>query len=401
MNLRTNIFNELWAHTKKKQCTVLIGARQIGKTTLLKQLADKLIHNDQIAVQLNLERKEILNDLNAKPENIFNYIPQVDEQVFVLIDEVQYLNDPSNFIKLLYDEYADKIKLIVTGSSAFYIDKNFKDSLAGRKKIFELYTLSFEEFLQFKNEDTLLKSLQQFKKAKLKKIIAAPRLWTLIEEYIIYGGYPEVVLATTVPEKIEVLEELKNSFLKKDILESGINEELKFYNTMQILASETGSLLNINSLGLTVKANNSTIEHAIWIMRKCFHIQLARPYFNNVRKELSKMPKVYFNDTGLRNCLINYYAPLAQRLDKGALFENFIFTLLRNQFQQDEIKYWRTADGNEVDFVIDRVADAKAYEIKFSNTENKLNKYKKFTSSYPDVAFSFINWGDEALWHML
>ena len=135
-------YQDLVAHLPKREYTILIGARQTGKSTLLKQIAGFLQASAETVVVLNLERKDILLDLDEQPENLFKYLPQNGKtRVFALIDEIQYLSDPSNFLKLLYDEHADRLKIVATGSSAFYIDRQFKDSLAGRKKIFELQTL--------------------------------------------------------------------------------------------------------------------------------------------------------------------------------------------------------------------------------------------------------------------
>ena len=128
--------NIIRQHLFKKEATILIGARQVGKSTLLKQLAAELQNEGSDVVFLNLERKDILTDLNENPENIFRYFPQNSPKAYAFIDEVQYLSDPTNFLKLLYDEHSDKLKIVATGSSAFYIDRNSKDSLAGRKKIF-------------------------------------------------------------------------------------------------------------------------------------------------------------------------------------------------------------------------------------------------------------------------
>jgi len=137
--------NIIRQHLSKKEATILIGARQVGKSTLLKQLAAELQKEGNDVVFLNLERKDILTDLNENPENIFRYFPQNSPKSYAFIDEVQYLSDPTNFLKLLYDEHSDKLKIVATGR-----DLNLKDSLVGRKKIFELHTLSFEEFIQFK-----------------------------------------------------------------------------------------------------------------------------------------------------------------------------------------------------------------------------------------------------------
>lgn len=132
----SKLFNQLYNHLAAKEYTIIIGARQTGKSMLLLQLYQKLISENRKAYQLTLEDPRILKAINEHPENLFNFIPQPeDKRIYVLIDEVQYAENPTNFLKLLYDKYLNKLKIIATGSSAFYIDRKFKDSLAGRKQI--------------------------------------------------------------------------------------------------------------------------------------------------------------------------------------------------------------------------------------------------------------------------
>jgi uncharacterized protein len=390
---------DLIAHLPKREFTVLIGPRQTGKSTLLNQLAEFLKISGETVVVLNLERKDILLDLNQHPENLFKYLPQaIEQRVFVLIDEIQYLIDATNFLKLLFDEHADQLKIVATGSSAFYIDRQFKDSLAGRKKIFELPTLDFEEFLMFTQQEEALGELLRLRSGEIQKSVMGPQLWIGLEEYITYGGYPAVVLETQPDIKIERLQELRDAFVKRDILEAGVTDETRFYRLMVLLASQTGNLLNINELANTLRLTHNATDQFLYVLQKCFHINLVKPFFQNLRKELVKMPKVYFNDLGLRNVLINYFAPFEQRADKGALLENYVFIKLKEKFPAEQIKFWRTADGNEVDFVLEESAFAgKAIEVKFSPTEANPKKYKKFKEAYPQFPLQFYSWREAVL----
>lgn len=393
-----SLFPHLLNHVTEKECTILIGARQTGKSTLLKQLQDALLKKGETVVLVNLERKDILLELNQSPENILRYFPANGTKNYLLVDEVQYLQDPTNFLKLLYDEHAPKLKIIATGSSAFYIDRQFKDSLAGRKKIFELPTLGFEEFLLFKNQETLLAEYQSLKKGTKQKSTAEPQLWTALDEYINYGGYPAIVLETKINNKIERLQEIRDSFVKRDILEAGITDETKFFRLMILLASQIGNLVNTNELANTLKITHPAAENYLNVLRKCFHIEMVKPFFSNMRKELVKMPKVYFNDLGLRNVLVNYFSPIEQRADKGSLLENYVFRNLADQFDRDKIKFWRTADGNEVDFVLEESNKRGiAIEVKFNQAEINAKKYKKFTELYPDYPIQFFSWRGEKL----
>ena len=174
--MQRNLFKILLSHLDKKEFTILTGARQVGKSTLLKQLEKHYRDNGKPTVFLNLENKSILNELDKSPLNVFNYLPNTPERIIVFIDEVQYLSDPSNFLKLLYDDHVDKIKIVATGSSAFYLDHKFKDSLAGRKKIFFLPTCSFDEYLQLSGNDNLFNELTRIQTNPTAKTIQIEQL---------------------------------------------------------------------------------------------------------------------------------------------------------------------------------------------------------------------------------
>ena len=146
--MRRRLFSKLQKHLSNKEFTIITGARQSGKSTLMKQLEAFCKAEDKPTVFLNLENKAVLADLDENALHLLNYLPQTDLKKIVFIDEVQYLADPTHFLKLIYDEYAESIKIVATGSSAFYIDDKFTDSLAGRKRVFQLLTCSFDEYLE-------------------------------------------------------------------------------------------------------------------------------------------------------------------------------------------------------------------------------------------------------------
>ena len=386
---RKEILVSLKEHLPDKRHSILIGARQVGKTTVVKQLGEYLKLQNKKVYYITFEDPEILAAVNSHPERIFNYtfLPndlKVKERMYIIIDEVQYAADPTNLLKLLYDKYEGKVKIIATGSSAFYINRDFKDSLAGRKKIFELYTLSFTEFLHFKSADDLSEEYALMQKRLAYRSSKEKQLRLLFEEYLTYGGYPAVVLENKTDHKKEMLAELVNSYMKKDVHEADIKEELKFFNLVKILAHQTGNLVNQNELSNTLKTAVGTMDNYLYLLRKCFHIHLLQPKYGNIRKELTKMPKIYFNDLGMRNYLCNSFSKIEQRLDKGALMENYAFIRLRNLYGTDALRFWRTADGNEVDFIVEEnLNKGKAFEVKFSETEFKASKFKKFKEGYP------------------
>jgi len=366
------------------QIIILTGARQTGKTTILAQLNSYLTDKGEVAFFITLEDPSVLAALNEHPEKIFQFIRTGKKRIFLLMDEIQYLKDPSNFLKLLNDKYRQTIKIIATGSSAFYMDVKFTDSLAGRKRIFELYPLDFEEFLVFRSHEDLIAEWNEIRKKSDYVSSERKVIESLFDEYLTFGGYPAVVTENDPEEKKVILKELFSSYLKRDTIEAGVQNQDKFYNLMVLLAHQCGSLLNTNELAGTLKLSVTAVENYIRILIKCFHVSLVKPFFTNIRKELTKMPKAYFNDTGFRNIIINQFSGIMQRTDRGVLIENYAYIRLRQLSDPDIIRYWRTADGNEVDFIVpESPGNGFAIEVKFDQSEFKLSRYKKFTTLYP------------------
>lgn len=360
-----------------------IGARQAGKTTILKQLKSLLEKENKSVHFLNLEELEYLDLLNKSPKNIFKiFTIDLNKKNFIFIDEIQYLKNPSNFLKYLYDEYQGKIKLLVSGSSSFYLDRKFKDSLAGRKKIFYVRTLSFREFLRFKKEDDLAE--RDFKNIGLKEL---EKISFYYREYIIYGGYPRVVLSP-FSEKKDVLKEIAFSYIKKDVYEANIRQEEMFYKLFKILSSQTGGLVNSSELANTLGMSKTAVDNYLYVMRKSFHICFLNPFFKNIRKELTKMPKVYFYDLGLRNFFANNFKSFEGRDDKGALLENAVFRQLLEEYENDALRFWRTVQKNEVDFIVN---EKRAFEVKVNSEKFREKNYKTFLKNYSDIDLSIIS----------
>lgn len=389
MNARRKLFDRLKNHIPRKEFTIITGARQTGKTTLMRQLRDDSENDGHNTLFLNLENKDILKKLDETPLNLLSYLPDGDNRIIVFIDEIQYLNDPSNFLKLIYDEYADRVKIVATGSSAFYIDTNFKDSLAGRKRIFHLYTCSFDEYLDLGGKQDLLLEYDRIRKKDGANSALMAQLKMEWEDYMIYGGYPAIITELNKKEKIEGLKEIRDSFVKRDVIESGVSNETAFYNLFRLLAEQSGNLVNVNELASTLRVVRSTIENYLFVMEKCFHIKFVRPFYQNLRKELVKMPKIYLLDTGLRNCLLNNFLPMDQRADNGHLWENMLYRSLMESYQDSDVKFWRTADGKEVDFVLPEIDHPKAIEAKLDSVRMSKTKYKKFIEGYPEIGFQF------------
>lgn len=178
-------------------------------------------------------------------------------------------------------------------------------------------------------------------------------------------------------------------------MESGVAMEHKFYLLFQLLADQIGNLVNKHELANTIQVDNKTIDNYLYVLERCYHIHLVKPFFRNLRKELTKMPKIFFNDLGLRNVLLNRFGEVNNRLDKGALLENYFFSQFHQQYNYDQMRYWHTSDGKEVDFVIEEsFGKGKAYEVKWDKTRFKPNQYQKFVSSYPEYKLSCLGMED-------
>jgi predicted AAA+ superfamily ATPase len=327
--------------------------------------------------------------MNLSPLNVFKFCPEADKRIIILIDEIQYLEDASNFLKLLFDEHADKVKIVATGSSAFYIDDNFRDSLAGRKRLFVLLTCSFDEYLEITDKSHLKYEREEICKRGDYRCTMLDYLRIEWEKYILFGGYPAIITEPDQETKIDKLREIRDSFIKRDILESGVQNEIAFYNLFRILANQTGNLINVNELSNILRIKNETVSNYLHIMRKCYHIALIKPFFRNLRKELIRMPKVFLLDTGLRNCLLNNFQPFSSRMDLGEVYENAIFRILAEKYGLDTVQFWRTSAGNEVDFVLADIANPHAIEVKYDSNQVKSGKYKRFNEAYPEIPLNF------------
>ena len=375
---------------------LLVGARQAGKTTILHALQDELTAQGEKTFFLNLEDPDYQRILNQSPKSLFQIFPiDPKTKTTILIDEIQYLDNPTNFLKYLYDMHRETIKLIASGSSAFYMDKKFKDSLAGRKVIFPIRTLSFREFLRFKNEDELLKSLPEefspsnYLHSKNISLLEKENIINQYHEYLRFGGYPRVVLAP-LPDKLITLQDIAYSYVRKDIHDANIKQDEVFYRLFKVLAAQIGNLVNTNELSKTLGVSNRSIGNYLYVMQKSFHILLIRPFYKNIRKELTKMPKIYFYDLGLRNFLVNNFDSVLTRMDRGALLENAVVRQLAERtgsLVEERVKFWRNRAEAEVDFIFD---EKIGFEVKFDATLLKQSKYRMFVQQYPTINLNLV-----------
>lgn len=386
----------------KPDTLVILGARQVGKTTLLELLKEdtgKKWGSSRNILTFNLEDADQLSALNRDPKYFREYCifygADPDKDSVVMIDEIQYLKDPSHFLKYLAD-FEPSLKLIVTGSTSINI-KRFKDGMTGRKKAFTLFPLDFQEFLLFKGNKKLSSVLEKFhfKNLALKKIGIDPErikpfaqeMEILFEKYILYGGYPKVVLARSQEEKLEELRELFETYELKDVnVLFDVANISAFRNLFRLLAGSVGGLLNVNELSATLGIGRDTVRRYLSVLENSFIIHILPPFHTNIRKELTKMPKLFFLDTGLRNFALRNFTDLSFRPDKGPLFENAIFgEFYKNLGVIDQLYFWRTISKTEVDFVLTGEQNL-VFEVKFTPNARfrQPSGLKAFGKTHPD-----------------
>jgi len=386
----------------KPDTLVISGARQVGKTTLLGLLKEdikKKWGESRNVLSFNLEDTDQLSALNRDPKYFREYCvfsgADPSRESVVMIDEVQYLNDPSHFLKYLAD-FEPSLKLIVTGSTSLGI-KRFKDGMTGRKKAFTLFPLDFQEFLWFKGKQSLSSIFGELhftrftsRKAEIDPERIKPiehEMDVLFEEYILYGGYPKVVLAMSQEEKLEELRELFKAYELKDVnILFDVANISAFRGLFKLLAGSVGGLLNVNELSATLGIGRDTVRRYLSVLENSFISQMLPPFHTNMRKELTRMPKLFFLDTGLRNFALRNFTELSFRPDKGALLENAIFCeLYKNLGIIDQLYFWRTISKTEVDFVLTGEQNL-AFEVKFTPNARlrQPSGLKAFGDTYPD-----------------
>jgi predicted AAA+ superfamily ATPase len=378
------ILAEVLPYLDKPGIILLVGARQTGKTSMMhlmmETLREKGVAEDKIHY-FDLEDLAMLDVFNGGAKEFTAYLKAsgVDTGVvnYIFVDEIQYMENPANFLKLIVD-HQKNLKMIVSGSSTLEIRRKFSDSLAGRKAVFELYPLDFSETLLFKGEGKLLDALMKSDMrhmdpggpvSDLPSRFFIDDLARHFNEYLIYGGYPGAVLEADYAAKAVYLTDIYNSYVKKDIKDiMRIDNITGFNNLLKALALQTGNLVNLNELSTTVKLARNTLERYLFLLENTFIIKMVSPYSRNPRKEISKMQKVFFIDTGLRNIILRNTTHPDDRPDSGALAENGVFSnIIKNTSALQEIHFWRTISKNEVNFVVTEGSEVTPIEVKYSS----------------------------------
>ncbi|PIR61744.1 MAG: ATPase [Candidatus Pacebacteria bacterium CG10_big_fil_rev_8_21_14_0_10_44_11] len=379
--IKRQIYTELKDHLDKKEISLLVGPRQAGKTTLMVLLKEYLETQGKKTVFLNLDIESDKQFFASQEKLLRKIALEIGEgEGFVFIDEIQRKEDAGLFLKGLYDMNLP-YKLIVSGSGSIELKEKIHESLAGRKRVFELSTVSFVEFVQYKTKYKYETNLSEFFE------LDQSQTQSLLEEYLSFGGYPQVLLAETAEEKRRVIAELYQSYLERDISYLlGVQKTESFTALVRVLASQIGNLVNVSELSQTIGIATSTVNDYLWYMEKTFFIARVTPYFKNIRKEITKSPVFYFCDLGMLNYALGTFGTTQISSQSGFLFQNFVYHLLKEKTQNSatQVHYWRTTDKAEVDFVLDKVQEVIPVEVKYKKLSKPemTRSFQSFLSKY-------------------
>ena len=349
---------------------MLVWSRQIWKTTLVENIL-KTNYKEEDIITFNgdyIEDREALNQNSLK--KIETYI---GDKSIIFIDEAQKIRYIGNTLKILIDTYKNTKQIIITGSSAINILDLTSEPLTWRKIVYHMYGISLSEF--------------------------ASRYWAQeadknLENFLIYGSYPDVINTKNTTDKIQILKELANSSLYRDILEfQQIRNSDVILKLLKLLALQIWSEVSINELSNTLWVDTKTINRYIDLLMKSYIIFKLPPLFRNKRKELSKLNKIYFYDLWIRNILINNISSLENRSDVWWLWENFLILerLKLNTYKHSLLShyFWKNYNQQEIDYIEERWDTLDAFEFKWWNKNPKLPKW--FTESFPNHTFNIIN----------
>ncbi len=411
---KRNLTDILKKWMNRKEILAIKGPRQSGKTTLLHILKEWLIQEKKVLPEniifLTFEDREILEKFSFDPKRFVKSFIKSDTKLYFFIDEFQYLDNGGQKLKLLYDIYPG-IKFIITGSSSLELADSTGKFLVGRMFSFHLWQFSFEEFIaakSFQMENVYREIKDSVNSFILKgKDFSAPHtdifsgdFGKLFEEYALWGGYPEIIKAENEETRRIILKNIYDTYITKDIIELlKITDYARLRTLLISLANNIGGLLNYNELCLTANSYFKEVKQHLSILQETFIINLLRPFYRNRATELKKNPKPYFVDTGLRNYIIGNFGELFTRPDAGKIVENFVLTQLMIQKNEDyQIKFWRTLNKAEVDFVLEKDSVLIPAEVKYSEMRSPQisRSFRNFIIQYnPETAIILTKnyWG--------
>lgn len=360
------LLKPLLDNLKQGQVTALFGARRTGKTTLMNMMISSMTDNKVLI--LNGEDYDVAQLLSSRRQETLRSL--VSGYDIVFIDEAQNVPHIGQNLKLLVDTQPG-VAVFATGSASFDLRNQIGEPLTGRSRFFSLYPIALSEF-----SGGYLDALQK------------------LPELLIFGSYPQVLIESNLKEKRHILENIRNGYLLKDILQlENIKDSLFVMNLLRMLAFQIGNDVSSNELARNLGTTVKTIQRYLDLLEKAFIIFRLTGFSRNLRKEITKSPRFYFWDNGIRNAVISNFNPLEIRYDAGKLWENYcISERIKKQTYLDTFSsfyFWRTYDQQEIDLVEVSDEHIKAFEFKWGVKEAKAPK--AFTENYPGAEFQTIN----------
>jgi len=362
--IRRKMFEDIRKHLAKPEIILLVGARQVGKTTILKEIEKELKAKNQTTLWLSLDY-EADNRFFSSQDKLLDKIKLEcgSGPAYIFIDEIQRKENAGLFLKGLYDLNLP-YKFLVSGSGSLELKEKIHESLAGRKIMLELKPVSLEEFIDFRTDYKYSDHLIEFLKLEVDQVKR------LLEEYLSFGGYPKVILTDQAEEKLEVIKEIYTSYLEKDISYLlGLEKSSIFSDLLRILAGLNGQILNYSKIAAQIGVSFQTLKKYLYYAEKTFIIHRSRPFSLNSKKEIVKSSLIYFNDLGLRNFSVGHFNSNNNSKELSFLFQNLIINILQTKITPLglEVFFWRTIDGAEVDGIIKYGSKIIAVEIKYSD----------------------------------
>lgn len=384
------IFSELEKHLNEPEVTIITGMRRTGKTTALKFLLEKTAHKNKLYLDLErLEYRRIFtrNSFSEMQADLEFLGYDFTQNGVIAIDEVQLIPEVVSFIKYYHDNFP--VKFLVSGSSSYYLKNRITESLAGRKRIFEIFPLDFIEFLNFKEVDArrlLTQRLQPFRP------LVFATYQQHYEEYLRYGGFPQVVLAASPEKKEEALKDILNSYLELDIkILSDYSVIDDLFKLVTLLTARIGSKLDYQKIGVLTGLSRHKVKDYIQLFRATYFLHLVEPYSLSPDRSIAVQPKIFISDNGLVN--------QCAQVSSGALFENAIANQL---LRLGKVNYFQKKTGQEIDFILDK---KKAIEVKETPVTSDLKTLQSRAASLgisdfmltgrypPGIAFHDFVWG--------
>lgn len=370
--IERRFFRDIVKLSGEKAILILHGARQTGKSTTLRWWLEIEKKKGRDILYMDLEDPAALSVCESGVAEFLRYAAATGHdtaRLSVALDEVQYLSDPSKFLKLLFDGYGDSIRMAASGSSSFAIKSKFRESLVGRTIPVEVFSLDFSEHCLFIGEERDF----SIEWPQILDSATGP----LFRDFAETGAYPGLAATTDRSVKARRIRQIIQTYIQSDVRELGkVRYPDRFEALLKMLADQAGSLVNVVELGASLKMARATVEEYLFLLEQTYVVRRLRPFAGSVRTELSKMPKLYFEDNGVLAMERRFeFGPL-----DGPLFENVVFGELRKRFGIERLRFWRTTTGHEVDFLLDE--GAAAIEVKLRPRSSDCANLLRFGQHY-------------------